>query len=156
MSGISFEVSGADELVRQLERVEKKFPYTTKKVLEKETRNIAKDLKKETAKQIKKHGMQQGKRKQDMKRPVYLEKSYQPGRVRKAADGYRDAVTSRAPHYHLVERGHEPGGWHGWQKDAVDVKGRKIVASYMAKRSRYAHLIGEEILNEVLNEAAGN
>ena len=92
-----------------------------------------------------------------------LENSFRQGKVVKNGSGYSVAVTSKAPHYHFYEDGHALVS-HGRKskngkikagtgKYIKDVPGRKTVARYMAQRSEYSELIGQELLNEILKDA---
>ncbi len=160
MMEIKFIPEGAEELVRELERIERRFPATTEKVLKDELRTIAGDLKRKTAEEINSHGRVKNKggkgstsTRKKKRSEVLLERSYAPGKVLMIHGDYRGAVTTKAPHYHLVEEGHAPGGWHAKQRRAQPVRGKKIVAAYMARRSERAQEIGERILEKVLDEA---
>lgn len=124
-----------------LEAASKKFPYSTEKILKQETRVTAKDLKKETKRKIKRHG----------KKPHNLEESFRVGKVVKSGKKYTCAVTTKAPHYHLVEEGHEASGWY--ESSGKYVPAKKIVAKYMAEKSDHAEEMAQKLLDEILKHA---
>lgn len=154
MDGIKVDITGTDELINALEKAGKQFPATTERVLKKEARNVAKDLASRTSREAKGHHYG------GSKNP--LADSYRQGRVIKSGKEYTVAVTSKAPHYHLYEEGHDlythnkknkrGKGKIGSGKKIGHVKGRKTVARYMAQRSEYSEVIGQELLNEILKE----
>lgn len=138
---VSFDVTGLGELEKALEAASKKFPYSAEKTLKQEIRITAKDLKAETKREIKKHG----------KKPHSLERSFSVGKVIKSGKKYVCAVTTKAPHYHLVEEGHEASGWYEASGEYVPAK--KIVAKYMAERSEHAEEMAQKLLDEILKHA---
>lgn len=157
MADMSFDFD-ASELIQALEVVEKQFPASAEKVLKNESRKIAKDLKTRVNSEAKGHHY-----KGNGTAPKPLESSFRQGKVIHSGSKITTAVTSTAPHYHLYEQGHDMvthnikdkkgRGRAGTGKKVGEVKGRKTVARYMAQRSEYAALIGQELLNEVLKEA---
>lgn len=155
MSDIRVKIEGASSISDAFEIVQKQFPYSAEKVLKKEMRNIQKDLKTRVNEEAKGHhyGGSQNP----------LSESFRSGRVIKSGNSYTGAVLSKAPHYHLYEEGHDlishnrkskkGRGKPGTGKKIGEVAGRKTVARYMAQRSEYAELIGQELLNEILKDA---
>lgn len=153
--GISFDMTGTGDLAAALEQATKQFPVSTEKVLKKEARNIAKDLKRRVRSEAKGHNSKKTGKK--------LEQSFRQGRVIRNGNNYTVAVTSKAPHYHLYEEGHELVSHNrknrkgkkklGTGKKIGVVKGRKTVGRYMAQRSEYSEMIGQEILNAILEDA---
>lgn len=154
MSSIQVDLKGAGDFAKAIEAAAKQFPYSTEQILKKEARNIAKDLKSRVGAEAKGHhyGGSQNP----------LAESFRQGRVIKSGSNYTVAVTSKAPHYHLYELGHDlyshnkknklGRGKPGTGKKIGRVQGRKTVARYMAKRAEYADLIGQELLNQLLKE----
>lgn len=153
MSSINLNVKGAEELIKALQKAERKFPASAEAILKKEARAAAKDIKKRIGKEAKGHG----------NKPGTLKKSFQAGKVIKRGNTYTDAVTTTAPHYHLYEEGHElyahnrknkkGKGKPGTGQKIGNVKGRKTVARYMAQRSEDSEKIGERLLDEILRDA---
>lgn len=148
---MEFDTEGIGELIRQLKDVEKRFPATTERVLKKEARRVAKDLRGEVASRIEGHGRHDGGGSQG-----YLEKSFSPGKVLMTGDGFRVAVVTKAPHYHLVEEGHDIYTHlkKGRGRLVGHAEGKKIVAAYMARRSEHSQEIAQAILDEVLDEVS--
>ena len=79
---------------------------------------------------------------------------------------YTVSVDSKAPHYHLVEEGHDMYTLSNWKKAgdrrrfygdtklAGEVPGRKFVARYMAARAERASLLmAEATLDKILKGA---
>lgn len=153
--GISFDITGADEIGKAIEKAAKQFPHSAEKVLKKEARNISKDLKSRVDSEAKGHHYGESKNP--------LAKSFQTGKVIRSGSKYTTAVTSKAPHYHLYEEGHDlvthnrknkqGKGKIGTGKKIGHVSGRKTVARYMAQRSEQSELIGQELLDEILKDA---
>lgn len=153
MSSISLDIEGTEELIKALQKAERKFPASAEAILKKEARAAVKDIKKRIGKEAKGHG----------KKPGTLKKSFQTGKVIKRGNTYTDAVTTTAPHYHLYEEGHElyahnrknkkGKGKPGTGQKIGSVKGRKTVARYMAQRSEDSEKIGERLLDEILKDA---
>lgn len=153
MSSISLNIEGTEELIKALQKAERKFPASAEATLKKEARAAAKDIKKRIGKEAKGHG----------KKPGNLRKSFQAGKVIKRGNTYTDAVTTTAHHYHLYEEGHElyahnrknkkGKGKPGTGQKIGNVKGRKTVARYMAQRSEDSEKIGERLLDEILKDA---
>lgn len=156
---LEFEVDeGLKELQNSMERAVKKFPASAERALQNETEKIASDMKSWVPKKIKGHGRigteKPGKR---------LENRFKPGKVIRKGLNYTAADLSGAPHYHLVEEGHDlythlrknkrGKGKVGSNRKIGHVDGKKIVAGYMAERSRYSELIAGEMLDEILKEA---
>lgn len=165
MSSIRAEIVGEGFLSEQLGKAAKQFPYSAEKVLKKEARNIAKDLGKRVQQEAKGHHYH-GKVTSEEEQEIIknrLENSFRQGKVIKKSSGYTVAVTSNAPHYHLYEEGHvivmhnrknkKGKGKAGTGKVVGETKPKKTVARYMAQRSEYSELIGQELLNEILKDA---
>lgn len=152
---INFDITGDGELQKAIENAVKQYPHSAEKVLRKEARNIAKDLKQRVGTEAKGH--HHG----GSKNP--LAQSFGTGRVIKSGSKMTVAVTSKAPHYHLYEEGHDlvthnrknkrGKGKIGTGKTIGHVEGRKTVARYMAQRSDYSEVIGQEVLDEILKDA---
>lgn len=158
---ITFDASGLEELSKALEQAEKRFPYTVEKVLKKEAKNIAKDLKNRVDEEAKGHHWKP-KNSSEEEEAEPLAESFRPGKVIRSRSKYTTAVTSGAPHYHLYEEGHlmvthnkkkRGKSKSGTGKVVGEVAGRKTVARYQAQRSEYSEIIGQEILDEILKEA---
>lgn len=138
----------------------KRFPASTEKILKKEARNIAKDLKGRVNSEAKGHHYASPR---SEAKPKPLAESFRQGKVIRSGSKTTIAVTSSAPHYHLYELGHEMvthkrknkrgKGMIGSNRKVGEVKGKKSVAKYMAQRADYSELIGQELLNEILKEA---
>ena len=147
MSSMDVEIIGKGFLSENLEKAAKQFPYSTEKVLKKEARNIAKDLKKRVQQEAKGHHYH-GKVTSDEEAEIIknrLENSFRQGKVVKNGSGYSVAVTSKAPHYHFYEDGHalvshrrkskkrKSKGGDGkiyqrrpWKKDCCEIHGSKV------------------------------
>lgn len=138
---------------KAIEKATKQFPYSTEKILKKEAREIKKQVTNSYVGSIVKSKRKNWKKSLGKKSEKSLEKSFSPGKVVKHGNKYTTAVTSKAPHYHLVEDGHKESGWYAEQSGAKPVQGKKIVAKIMARRSENAKEMGEELLNEILKEA---
>lgn len=151
--GIQTKIEGLGELEKAMEKATKQFPYSTEKILKKEAREIKKQVTNAYVGNLVKSKRKKWKKSLEKKSTKSLEKSFSPGKVIKHGNKYTTAVTSKAPHYHLVEDGHEESGWYAEQSDAKPVSGKKIVAKIMARRSENAEKMGEELLNEILKEA---
>lgn len=150
---IQVETEGFKELENAFKKAQNKFPQTTERILKQETTAIKKQVTNAYVSNIIKSRRKNWKKSLKNKPKTSLEKSFQVGRVMKKGNDYTDAVVSKAPHYHLVEDGHEPGGWYADQKGAERVRGKKIVAKIMARRSRDAGQIGRRVLDQILKEA---
>lgn len=164
MSSIQADIIGEGTLESALGRAVKQFPHSTEAILKKEATNIAKDLK------IRAKEEAEGHHYGGSENP--LAESFQRGGVVRRGSAYAIAVTSKAPHYHLYELGHDmvphyrkrkrkKKAGFGKEKSREKskktvggrVKGKKTVARYMAKRAEHSSLIGEELLNEILKDA---
>jgi len=158
-SSIKFEFDFSD-LQKSLETASKQFPASAEKVLKKEARNIAKDLKGRVDSEAKGHHYASPR---SESKPKPLAQSFRQGKVIRSGSKMTVAVTSSAPHYHLYELGHEMvthkrknkkgKGIIGSNRKVGEVKGKKTVAKYMAQRADHAELIGQELLDEILKEA---
>ncbi|MBC6681319.1 HK97 gp10 family phage protein [Zhenpiania hominis] len=143
--GIEFELEGTGELETSLKKAMKQYPASAERVLKKEARRVAKDLKQRVRTEAKGHHyVSEG----ETHKP--LANSFRPGKVIRSGSKMTAAVTSNAPHYHLYEEGH--GMFTHSGRYVGDVKGRKTVARYMSQRSEKADEIGEQVLNEILKE----
>lgn len=164
--GIRFDITGADEIGKSIEAAAKQFPYSAEKVLKKEARNISKDLKSRVDSEAKGHHYNGKNLSDDEEKEIkknQLAKSFQTGKVIHSGSKHTIAVTSKAPHYHLYEEGHDlvthnrknkrGKGKIGTGKKIGHVSGRKTVARYMAQRSEQSELIGQELLDEILKDA---
>lgn len=161
MSSMGFDLEGFDGLGKSLEDVSKRFPASTERILKRETRIIAKEISENTKKRIKGHG----RHGEDNKKDKRLEDSFRPGKPKKNGNNYTNAVVSSAPHYHLVEEGHDlyshrrknkrGRGKVGSDKLIGHVDGRKIAAQVMAKKaeSETAQEMGERLFDAILKEA---
>lgn len=158
-----------------IEKAEKQLPYSTEKTLRKVTTEVAKDLNAKVEEEAKGHNYYYPD-------GTHLEESFRCGKVVKHGKKWTCAATSRAPHYHLYEEGHDlythtkknrikdgnrkrktkkgRGSIKKGRRELVGygqyirhVEGKKTVAKYMGKRSDRAEEIAEEILNEILKEA---
>lgn len=168
MPSIQVDFEGFGELEKALEKASKQFPYSAEKVLKKESRNIARDLKGRVNAEAKGHHYVSKARQESIaagteEKPTPLAESFSAGRVIHSGTKHTSAVLSKAPHYHLYEEGHmmvthnrktkQGRSKAGTGRIVGTVKGRKTVARYMAQRSEYSELIGEELLNEILKDA---
>lgn len=136
------------------EKAAKQFPYSAETVLKKETRELKKQITNAyigSTIKSKRKNWKRSLKKKDAK--TALEKSFSPGKVIKHGSKYTTAVVSKAPHYHLVEDGHAESGWYAKQADSEPIKGKKIVAKIMARRSEKANEIGQRLLDEILKDA---
>ena len=159
MSSISFDFD-TSEFIKAMESTAKQYPASAEKVLKKEARNIAKDLKGRVNSEAEGHHYISPRSEE---KPKPLAQSFRQGRVIRSGSKMTIAVTSSAPHYHLYELGHDMvthnrkdkkgRGRAGTGKKVGEVKGRKTVARYMAQRADYAELIGQELLDKILKEA---
>ena len=159
MSSISFDFDASD-LIQSMENAAKQYPASAERVLKKEARNIAKDLKKRVNSEAKGHHYINPR---SEAKPKPLAQSFRQGKVIRSGNKMTVAVTSSAPHYHLYELGHEMvthkrknkrgKGIIGSNRKVGEVKGKKTVAKYMAQRADHAELIGQEVLDEILKEA---
>ena len=146
MSSISFDFD-TSEFIKAMESTAKQYPASAEKVLKKEARNIAKDLKGRVNSEAEGHHYI-SPRSEEKPKPL--------------AQSFRSkmtvAVTSSAPHYHLYEEGHAMITHKSKDKtkglrQVGEVRGKKTVAKYMAQRAEHAELIGQELLDEILKEA---
>lgn len=152
---IKFDITGDGEFAEAMEKAMKQFHASTEKVLKKEARNIAKDLGVRVQEEAKGHHIPAtGNRLQD---------SFRQGKVIRSGKNYTVAVTSKAPHYHLYEEGHDlvthnrknrwGKGKPGTGRKVGKVYAKKTVGKYMARRSEYSEAIGQELLNSILEDA---
>lgn len=152
---INFELVGSGEFAEAMEKAMKQFPASAEKILKKEARNIAKDLGIRVQDEAKGHHIPAtGNRLQD---------SFRQGKVIRSGKNYTVAVTSKAPHYHLYEEGHDlithnrknrfGKGIPGTGRKVGKVYAKKTVGKYMARRSVYSEAIGQELLNSILEDA---
>lgn len=154
MSSIRVDIKGEGDFAKAIEMAARQFPYSTEKILKKEARNIAKDLKDRVNAEAKGH--HHG----GSVNP--LADSFRQGRVIKSGSNYTVAITSKASHYHLYELGHDlyshnrknkrGKGKRGSGRKIGRVSGRKTVARYMAKRSEYSEVIGQQLLEQLLKD----
>lgn len=157
---IKFDITGDGEFAEAMEKAMKQFPASTEKVLKKEARSIAKDLGTRVNTEAKGH---HSKSRRSKKEPVKLAESFRQGKVIRSGNNYTVAVTSKAPHYHLYEEGHDmvthnrknrrKRGIPGTGRKVGVVKGKKTVGKYMSQRSEYSEAIGQELLNSILEDA---
>ena len=153
---IRFDQDGSfEDFAKVMENAMKQYPASAEKVLKKEARNVAKDLKSRVNTEAKGHHYGGSE--------SPLADSFRKGKVVKSGKKMTAAVTSKALHYHLYEEGHamithkrknkKGKSKQGSMRQVGTVAGKKTVAHYMAQRSDYAELIGQELLNEILKEA---
>ena len=81
----------------------KQYPASAEKVLKKEARNIAKDLKGRVNSEAEGHHYISPRSEE---KPKPLAQSFRQGKVIRSGSKMTVAVTSSAPHYHLYEEGH--------------------------------------------------
>ena len=164
--GIRAELVGMIEFEEAIEKAAKQFPYSAEKVLKKEARDISKDLKSRVDTEAKGHHYNGKNLSDDEEREIkknQLSKSFQSGKVIHSGSKYTTAVTSKAPHYHLYEEGHDlvthnrknkrGKGKIGTGKKIGHVSGRKTAARYMAQRAENSEEIGKKVLDEILKDA---
>lgn len=101
---IKFDITGDGEFAEAMEKAMKQFPASAEKVLRKEARNIAEDLGTRVNAEAKGHHW---KAKDSEEEPVRLAESFRQGKVIRSGTNYTVAVTTKAPHYHLYEEGHD-------------------------------------------------
>lgn len=157
---IKFDITGDGEFAEAMEKAMKQFPASAEKVLRKEARNIAEDLGTRVNAEAKGHHW---KAKDSEEEPVRLAESFRQGKVIRSGTNYTVAVTTKAPHYHLYEEGHDlvthnrknrwGKGKPGTGRKVGKVYAKKTVGKYMARRSEYSEAIGQELLNSVLEDA---
>lgn len=135
------------------EKAAKQFPYSAETVLKKEARELKKQIMNAYVGSTIKSKRKNWKKSLKKDSKTALEKSFSPGNVIKSGSKYTTAVTSKAPHYHLVEDGHDESGWYARQENAKPIPGKKIVAKIMARRSENADEIGQRVLDELLKKA---
>lgn len=153
---IKFDITGDGEFAEAM----KQFPASAEKVLRKEARNIAEDLGTRVNAEAKGHHW---KAKDSEEEPVRLAESFRQGKVIRSGTNYTVAVTTKAPHYHLYEEGHDlvthnrknrwGKGKPGTGRKVGKVYAKKTVGKYMARRSEYSEAIGQELLNSILEDA---
>lgn len=153
MSSISFDFD-TSEFIKAMESTAKQYPASAEKVLKKEARNIAKDLKGRVNSEAEGHHYISPRSEE---KPKPLAQSFRQGKVIRSGSKMTVAVTSSAPHYHLYEEGHAMITHKSKDKtkglrQVGEVRGKKTVAKYMAQRAEHAELIGQELLDEILKE----
>lgn len=153
MSGMEFEEEGLRELIEAFDKATKQFPHSAENILKKEARMIKKQVTDSYIGSTIKSKRKNWKKSLKKKDAKTLEKSFSPGKVIKHGSKYTTAVVSKAPHYHLVEDGHKESGWYAKQADSEPIKGKKIVAKIMARRSEKSGEIGQRLLDEILKDA---
>lgn len=140
-----FTYSGAEELTKAIEKAIKQYPYTAERVLKKETRVVRKGIKQAMLAEISGH---------HYGAPGGLSGSFSIGRVYKHGDRMTCAVTTKAPHYHLYEEGHEIYTHQPSHRNTgYRAVAKKTVARYMAKRAEHSEELAEETLALILKEA---
>lgn len=152
MSDIQVDIDMGN-FAEAFEKAAKQFPYSAENALKKEARQLKKQITNSYVGSTIKSKRKNWKKSLKNKKKTSLEKSFSPGKVIKSGNKYTTAVTTKAPHYHLVEDGHKQGGWYAEQDGAKPVKGKKTVAKIMARRSENADEIGQRVLNELLKDA---
>lgn len=150
---MQFDIEGEGGIERALEKARKQFPYSAEKALRKESAQIKKQIVNSYVGSTIKSKRKNWKRSWQKKKNTALEKSFAPGKVIRQGGKYTTAVVSKAPHYHLVEDGHKESGWYAKQDDAKPIKGQKIVAKIMARRSEKSDKYAQELLDEILKDA---
>lgn len=110
---MEFRFEGLEELNKKLNVVKDEFPDEAEKVVDKMTNRLRKHVRDKTPKSDKDH-----KRK--------LSKSYKKTRAAKQGDEISADFYATAPHFHLIDRGHQwvtPGGKRmGWVPGKFMVK----------------------------------
>lgn len=152
MNGMQFDIEGEGDIEKALEKARKQFPYSAEKALRKESLQIKKQIVNSYVGSTIKSKRKNWKKSWKKKENTALEKSFGQGKVIRQGGKYTTAVVSKAPHYHLVEDGHEEGGWYAEQDGAKPVKGKKIVAKIMARRSEKSDKYAQELLDEILKD----
>lgn len=153
---IDMEVTGLDNLIAKLERLEKKYPIAAENAVDKESAIVKGLIRVEVDRRTKGHGSE----------PETLKRRFKVERAKTTKGTTRGEITTTAPHYHLVEEGHDSYAYpiktetgvifRSKSRKTGEVKGRKIVAKVMAVRSKKAEELAERVLKEVLDEIQGN
>lgn len=130
-----------DDLEFSVISMMKKFPVEAEKVLKYEAKLVRGLIRENVDAVTKGHG----------KKPGTLKRGFSVGKVYHQKGKITVAVTARAPHYHLVEEGHEVYS-HGDYTEK-EAPGKKIVAQVMARRSENSEEIAERVLKNILEEA---
>ena len=103
MSSISFDFDASD-LIQSMDNAAKQYPASAERVLKKEARNIAKDLKGRVNSEAEGHHYISPRSEE---KPKPLAQSFRQGKVIRSGSKMTVAVTSSAPHYHLYVLGHD-------------------------------------------------
>lgn len=137
-----FEIEGLDDVVKEMEKIIKKYPLSVKDAIGNEQKVALAYIKSEVDRRTKGHGS----------KPGTLKRRFAIGPVKDFLGKATGVITTSAPHYYLVEDGHDPGGWHAEQENPDLVEGKKIVAKVMAVRSEHAAEMAQKVLDEVLDD----
>lgn len=150
--GNGVEISGMDELCKEIEKLAEKYPDAAEAAVKKEAKIVVSMIRTEVDGKIKGHGS----------RPGALRKGFKVGGIKNFSNKMVAVITSSAPHYHLVEEGHDlythlqkgrsGKGKIGSNVKIGEVKPKKIVAKVMAIRSEEAEEMAIRVLEEILRD----
>ena len=159
MHSIDMEIDEAEwkELQKALIKLQKKYPDSAKRVVQAEAKEAKKQIQRAYIGNILKsrYGKNYKRvlKKKNAANKRNLESSFLVGQAIQKGNQITDAVVTKAPHYHLVEDGHEAAGWYGKQAGAKRVPGKKIVARIMGRRSKNSLAMGQKTLDAILKKA---
>lgn len=146
-----------EELQKALVKLQEKYPDSAKRVVQAQAKEAKKQIQSAYIGNILKsrYGKNYKRilKKKNATNKRNLESSFLVGQAIQKGNQITDAVVTKAPHYHLVEDGHEAAGWYEKQTGAKRVPGKKIVARIMGRRSKQSLVMGQKTLDAILKKA---
>ena len=153
MKSIEFEYRGIEELGEALKKAQTVLPVYAEDALDKEAQAAKEQIQQAYTKNVLKRKSKEWEKSSKKKKKKSLLKSFKKGKPMQKGINLTNAVVTTAPHYHLVEDGHEASGWYAKAQGAKPIKGKKIVATIMGRRKRDSYKIAERVLAKTLKGA---
>lgn len=139
---LSMSIDGMDELVESLERLTKKYPDKAGELLQKN----AKELRKDVIKNVREDTKTTGK----TKRSLSKTSSYSISPVQGYGTSQYVEISAKSPHFHLVEHGHVLKNHLG--QTIGFVQGKHMMENAVKKREEHMDESLERMVSELLKE----
>lgn len=141
---LSFQIEGMDELAESLEKFAKRYPDRAGNALEKQ----AKELRKDVAKMVRNDTDTDG----SSKRSLTKLKEYKISKIRGIGLDQQVDISGIAPHFHLVENGHMLTNKSGEPVGKGYVPGYHFIDRARKKREKELPKEIEAVIDKTLRE----
>lgn len=140
---MDMKIEGLDDLCDEFDRLVKKYPDKAGEMLEKEAKDLRKDVVKRTKKVV---HVSQGKK------SLGKLSSYKQSKIRGFGNSQEIDISATSPHFHLIENGHDLTDKQGRPVGKGHVQGYHIMSDTVREHQEQMPETVSKMFGELLKE----